>query len=76
MKGVLESLPLADVKADDYAAIFLPGGHGTCGDFHGAVGLVSGRGAGRRVMGVGRMEGGEGPSGARPGLAATAVREA
>jgi len=27
------SLPIEDVKVDDYDAVFLPGGHGTCEDF-------------------------------------------
>jgi len=27
------SVPVADVKIDDYDAVFLPGGHGTCEDF-------------------------------------------
>jgi len=27
------SLPVEDVKVDDYDAVFLPGGHGTCEDF-------------------------------------------
>ncbi|GFR44827.1 hypothetical protein Agub_g6167, partial [Astrephomene gubernaculifera] len=33
MKGVMESLPLSDVRAADFDAVFLPGGHGACWDF-------------------------------------------
>ncbi|GIL80962.1 hypothetical protein Vretimale_9332 [Volvox reticuliferus] len=33
MKGLMDSVPLSDVKGDDYDAVFLPGGHGTCWDF-------------------------------------------
>ncbi|PNH12142.1 hypothetical protein TSOC_000939, partial [Tetrabaena socialis] len=32
MKNLLESVPLADVKADGFDAVFLPGGHGACFD--------------------------------------------
>lgn len=30
MNPLLESLPVDSVKADDFDAVFLPGGHGTC----------------------------------------------
>lgn len=30
MNPILESVPVSSVKADDYDAVFLPGGHGTC----------------------------------------------
>ncbi|EFJ45186.1 hypothetical protein VOLCADRAFT_106142 [Volvox carteri f. nagariensis] len=33
MKGLMESLPLSQVTAAGYDAVFLPGGHGTCWDF-------------------------------------------
>jgi len=33
MKELLESVPLAEIDASEYDAIFLPGGHGTCWDF-------------------------------------------
>lgn len=33
MKLVTESVPLAGLKAADFDAVFLPGGHGVCGDF-------------------------------------------
>ncbi|GLC42464.1 hypothetical protein PLESTM_001336000 [Pleodorina starrii] len=41
VKGVMESVPLSGVKASDYDAVFLPGGHGTCWDFPDNADLIS-----------------------------------
>ncbi|GLC69319.1 hypothetical protein PLESTF_000815300 [Pleodorina starrii] len=37
----MESVPLSGVKASDYDAVFLPGGHGTCWDFPDNADLIS-----------------------------------
>ncbi|KAG2484722.1 hypothetical protein HYH03_016469 [Edaphochlamys debaryana] len=40
MKGLTESVPLADAKVADYDAIFLPGGHGCVADFPDNAALI------------------------------------
>eukprot|EP00198_Chlamydomonas_reinhardtii_P012773 XP_001702110.1 predicted protein [Chlamydomonas reinhardtii] len=41
MKGLMESTPLADIKAADFDAFFLAGGHGTVGDFPNDANLIA-----------------------------------
>ena len=41
MKGLIESTPLADIKAADFDAFFLAGGHGTVGDFPNDANLIA-----------------------------------
>ncbi|KAG2423128.1 hypothetical protein HXX76_015513 [Chlamydomonas incerta] len=41
MKGLMESTPLADIKAADFDAFFLAGGHGTVGDFPNDPNLIA-----------------------------------
>ncbi len=37
MAQLTESKPLSSLKAADFDAVFLPGGHGVCWDFPGAL---------------------------------------
>lgn len=41
MKLILESQTLEGLKADNFEAVYLPGGHGTCWDFPDNAGLIS-----------------------------------